>query len=729
MDEQTPPPNFPTIFQSPQQMPARRTLGPHNSPVKSMSANSSAQTSPRVTPTKGPSAYGDRFMPLRQANNDWNSRYNSISSEEDGGFKKPLNSCNRHLFGGLNTTIVTPPTAPPPYLHSLHTVGESVGTVPSVTEPPIGDFEAASANVETYQEFYQGDVAAGNMSPTHTGCLDDTRNGEIVLRALLRNEMLKDRIDDLKGPTPQVPEATIASYSVGPIVSVYSSTTATSTVIPLARGPATQLERNAYGGSVDSVIPVASEGINEVTRTSTSSNNNNNNPNHTNNTNTSSSSSSSSNTTGAKSPTLAQMMEPRLRAGMEIPVEIPLSPAASACAEPIVTPTKTISVPLSPVVKKHSPARTLFAYSAKTTPVKMGVQAPTNNTSPFGGPFCLDSQRLLRMPRKPIRKVPKNPYKVLDAPELQDDFYLNLVDWSSQNQLSVGLSTCVYLWSATTSQVIKLCDLSASNEQDQVTSVQWCDKGDLLAVGTNRGITQIWDVTTQKKVRDLNGHTSRVGCLAWNADTICSGSRDRTIIHRDIRAPDSDQGRKMTHHRQEVCGLKWSPDKQLLASGGNDNQLLVWNLRRPEPIQTYNQHNAAVKALAWSPHHHGLLVSGGGTADRCLRFWNTLTAQPMQCVDTGSQVCNVAWSKHSSELVSTHGYSYNHVIIWKYPSLTPVTKLVGHQYRVLYLAMSPDGESIVTGAGDETLRFWHVFNKGNTPTVPRSKLSLHSTIR
>lgn len=37
----------------------------------------------------------------------------------------------------------------------------------------------------------------------------------------------------------------------------------------------------------------------------------------------------------------------------------------------------------------------------------------------------------------------------------QDDFYLNLVDWSGQNILSVGLGTCVYLWSACTSQVYK----------------------------------------------------------------------------------------------------------------------------------------------------------------------------------------------------------------------------------------------------------------------------------
>ena len=45
-----------------------------------------------------------------------------------------------------------------------------------------------------------------------------------------------------------------------------------------------------------------------------------------------------------------------------------------------------------------------------------------------------------------------------------------------------------------------------------------------------------------------------------------------------------------------------------------------------------------MKAIAWSPHQQGLLASGGGTADRYIRFWNTLTAQSLQCIDTGSQV-------------------------------------------------------------------------------------------
>lgn len=71
------------------------------------------------------------------------------------------------------------------------------------------------------------------------------------------------------------------------------------------------------------------------------------------------------------------------------------------------------------------------------------------------------------------------------------------------------------------------------------------------------------------------------------------------------------------------------------------------------------------------------------------------------------------WSRNSNELVSTHGYSagpvQNQIHIWKYPSMTQVATLTGHTYRVLYLAMSPDGQTIVTGAGDETLRFWNAF--------------------
>ena len=312
-----------------------------------------------------------------------------------------------------------------------------------------------------------------------------------------------------------------------------------------------------------------------------------------------------------------------------------------------------------------SERRNVFAFKARRQNIVNEHSSPYSLT-----PISSSSVKLLRSPRKASRKISKIPFKVLDAPELQDDFYLNLVDWSSQNVLSVGLGACVYLWSACTSQVTKLCDLTPDG--DTVTSVSWSERGNFVAVGTHRGYVQVWDVTASKRVNVLEGHTARVGALAWNGDHLSSGSRDRMIRQRDVRTPPLASERILGSHRQEVCGLKWSPDNQYLASGGNDNKLFVWNGSSTQPVHAFTEHLAAVKAIAWSPHHHGLLASGGGTADRSIRFWNTLTGQAMQSVDTGSQVCNLAWSKHSSELVSTHGYSQNQILVWKYPTLVQV---------------------------------------------------------
>ena len=166
------------------------------------------------------------------------------------------------------------------------------------------------------------------------------------------------------------------------------------------------------------------------------------------------------------------------------------------------------------------------------------------------------------------------PFKVLDAPALQDDFYLNLVDWSSSNLLAVGLGSSVYLWSATSNKVTKLYDLG---QNDAVTSVQWSISGQHLAVGTNSGNLQVWDTVKCKMIKNLAGHEGRVGSIAWNSRVLSTGSRDKSILHRDMRTRNNFEA-KLLGHKQEVCGLKWSFDEQQLASGGNDNKLLVWSV-------------------------------------------------------------------------------------------------------------------------------------------------------
>jgi len=74
---------------------------------------------------------------------------------------------------------------------------------------------------------------------------------------------------------------------------------------------------------------------------------------------------------------------------------------------------------------------------------------------------------------EPERKFSKIPFKILDAPGLMDDFYLNLVDWSNENDLVVGLHNSVFIWSANRSRVQKLTEYGDDN---YVSSVSWNQK-------------------------------------------------------------------------------------------------------------------------------------------------------------------------------------------------------------------------------------------------------------
>ena len=184
-------------------------------------------------------------------------------------------------------------------------------------------------------------------------------------------------------------------------------------------------------------------------------------------------------------------------------------------------------------------------------------------------------------------------------------------------------------------------------------------------------------------------------------------------------------------HTQEVCGLKWSPDGTQLASGGNDNLLCIWDAAASSsagvqaPRFTMADHQAAVKALAWSPHERHLVASGGGTADRCIKFTNTMTGRVLNSIETGSQVCALQWNPHEKEILSSHGFSKNELCLWKYPSMVKVKELTGHTARVLHMAVSPSGSQVVTAGADETLRFWDVF--GEALDAKKAKSSLIST--
>ena len=307
------------------------------------------------------------------------------------------------------------------------------------------------------------------------------------------------------------------------------------------------------------------------------------------------------------------------------------------------------------------------------------------------------------------RKIQTCPERVLDAPGLIDDYYLNLLDWSCCNQVAIGLERNVYVWNADTGSVSSLVETAPNTH---IAGIKWSGDGAYLAVGLGQGDVQIYDAESGSKLRTMTGHSARVSVLAWDTHTLSTGCRDGSIWNHDVRI-QQHKTMEFNGHQAEVCGLEWRADGAQLASGGNDNIVNIWDARTTVPKFTKSNHKAAVKAVAWCPWQANLLCTGGGSFDRMIHFWNTTTGARVNSIDSGSQVTSLKWSNTYKELVSSHGFPDNHISVWAYPTLAKQVDIPAHETRVLHSALSPDGQMLATAASDECLKMWKVFEKSS----------------
>ncbi|KAJ8538745.1 hypothetical protein K7X08_030041 [Anisodus acutangulus] len=282
---------------------------------------------------------------------------------------------------------------------------------------------------------------------------------------------------------------------------------------------------------------------------------------------------------------------------------------------------------------------------------------------------------------KKRRYISQSPERTLDAPDILDDFYLNLLDWGSSNVIAIALGNFVFLWDTSNGSTTEL--LEVDDDFGPVTDVSWSPDGRHLAVTLNNSHVQLWDSQSSRLLRTLRGHRLRVGSLDWNGHILTTGGMDCMIINNDVCVRSHVVG-TYKGHNQEICGLKWSASGQQLASGCNDNLVHIWSISM-----------------------------GFGTPNRAC----------LNSVNTGSQVCSLLWNRHERELLSSHGFTDNQLTGWKYPSMMKISELFGHTSRVLHMVQSPDGYTVATAAADEMLRLWNVLgNPEEAKPVPKRKL-------
>lgn len=232
--------------------------------------------------------------------------------------------------------------------------------------------------------------------------------------------------------------------------------------------------------------------------------------------------------------------------------------------------------------------------------------------------------------------------------------------WSNEYLVSVGLDNRAVIWQdGLALGVIPLDDgiFSAAIH------------GNTLALGTNRGRIELWDITGEEddwsQIAVLSEHQNRVSALVFSPDgsRLISGSRDETIIIWDV-ASQSIIGNPLTEHVDGIEALAMSPNGDIFASGSRDTNIILWNAETGDALGLpLTQHENWVNDLAFSADGE-MLVSVSG--DRSIILWGVAEQRAIGLAFTGGHsdwINSVSYSSDNDYIV-TSGRDGN-VIRWE----------------------------------------------------------------
>jgi WD40 repeat protein len=232
-----------------------------------------------------------------------------------------------------------------------------------------------------------------------------------------------------------------------------------------------------------------------------------------------------------------------------------------------------------------------------------------------------------------------------------------------------------------------------------VRSIQFSPDGTLLASASDDQTVKLWDARTGQLWKTLLGHTNWVWSVAFSP--AIAGAVGGVMLTADLEATESP-----------------SQNAAILASGGYDSSVRLWNGQSGQLLKTLQGHTNWVLCIKFSPE--GTILASGSD-DQTVKLWDVCTGRLANTLlgHTGWVRC-VDFSRDGKLLASSS--DDRTIKLWNVDrpesgsdeyradslSGSICKTLEGHTNGVWSVAFSPDGTLLASGSVDRTVKVWDV---------------------
>ena len=245
--------------------------------------------------------------------------------------------------------------------------------------------------------------------------------------------------------------------------------------------------------------------------------------------------------------------------------------------------------------------------------------------------------------------------------------------------------------------------VTLGRHDDTVNSIAFSPNGTFLASGGNDYVLKLWNAThkhhivTREHITDRTRSQVKAVSFSPSGEMIATGGR-----HAKLWDAGTYTEIVTFKHHDWVWTVAFSPDGKLLATGDNSGQVNIWDLQSQQIVTQLHADSTSVYTIQFSPDNQILAAAG---YEGNVKLWKTPNWIPYGTLTSNGTISDISFSPDSSKLAAT---GYKSIHLWTVGTGENIVTLTGHTDWVRTTAFSPDGNALISGGADGTVRIWNI---------------------